>query len=289
MKRWLSLLIASMPLIAAPAALASFHTFQIEQIFSNGDGSVQFVVLHESVGANGENAWTDNTFTSTHAGMAKVSVFGHDLPGGYMDGYGMMPSPTANKRVLIATPGFAALGLVAPDYTMPSGFLATDGGTLNYAGADSVTFLGLPTDGVSAINRNGAVVPNLATNFAGQTGSVSAASAAFVPVDGLWANVAELGTGYTLGYKHGVLVVAIYAYLPNGTAQWYLASGPVTNNVFTATLDKYMNGQCISCAFTGQPTVTGNDGAITIIFTSNTSATVNLPGGRITQIAPFQF
>ena len=289
MKRWLLFLVVSIPLIAAPAALASFHTFQIEQIFSNGDGSVQFVVLHESVGANGESAWTGNALSSTHAGVTKALVFPYDLPGGLMDVYGMMPSRTANKRVLIATPGFAALNLVTPDYRMPSGFLATDGGTdtLNYAGSsDAWTFSGLPTDGVSALNRNGAVVPNLATNFAGESGSVSAA---FVPVDGLWANEAELGTGYTLGYKHGTLVVAIYAYLPNGTAQWYLASGPVTNNVFTATLDKYENGQCVSCAFTGQPTVTGNDGAITITFTSNTSATVNLPGGRITQIAPFQF
>ena len=34
---------------------ASFHTFRIEQIYSNADGTVQFVVLRESAGANGEN------------------------------------------------------------------------------------------------------------------------------------------------------------------------------------------------------------------------------------------
>ena len=38
----------------APGASASFHLFQIEQIFSNADGTVQFVVLHESTGANDE-------------------------------------------------------------------------------------------------------------------------------------------------------------------------------------------------------------------------------------------
>jgi hypothetical protein len=42
-------------------------------------------------------------------------------------------SPTANKRVLIATQGFEALGLVAPDYVIPNGFLPTNGGTLNFA------------------------------------------------------------------------------------------------------------------------------------------------------------
>jgi len=119
--------------------------------------------------------------------------------------------------------------------------------------------------------------------------SIASAATTVVPVDGVWANTAEIGRGYALGFKHGVLVVAIYGYLPDGTAEWYLASGPVVDNVFTATLDKYVGGQCVSCTYNGPPTVTGNDGTLTITFTSNTSATVNLPGGRVTQIAPFQF
>ena len=110
-----------------------------------------------------------------------------------------------------------------------------------------------------------------------------------IPQSGLWANTNELGTGYTLDFKHGVLVVAIYAYTSAGAAQWYLASGPVAGTTFTATLDRYVAGQCIFCAFTGQPTLTGNDGTITINFSSSTSATVFLPGGRVTQIQPFQF
>jgi hypothetical protein len=275
--------------LAAPAALASFHTFQIEQLYSNADGSVQFIVMHENSNANGENLWAGHTLDSTHAGVTKVYVFPDDLPGGSMGGYYYTPSPTANKRVLIATRAFAALGIVTPDYEIPNGFLPTDGGTLNYAGVDQWTYASLPTDGANAINRNGVEIPNLATNFAGQTGSVVAAPTAFTPVAGLWANASESGTGYTLDFKHGVLVVAIYAYQAAGPAQWYLASGPVTGNVFTATLDKYEHGQCISCAFTGRPTLTGNDGTMTITFTSSTSATVNLPGGRVTTIAPFQF
>ena len=123
----------------------------------------------------------------------------------------------------------------------------------------------------------------------GQTQVFVGVPGTITPVDGLWANANELGTGYTLGFKHGVLVVAIYAYQTGGPAQWYLASGPVVNNVFTATLDKYVGGQCISCTFTGQPMLIGNDGIITITFASSTSATVNLPGGRVTQIAPFRF
>jgi len=278
MNRWLRLCVAATLLMASSLSYAAFHLFVIEQIYSNADGTVQFIVLACPGGSNGENLWTGQTISST----GQIYPFPQDL--GFL---------TGGKRVLVATQGFADLGIVTPDYVVPNGFLATGGGILNYAGVDQVAYSALPKDGVSAIQRNGAVIPNVATNFAGKSGSVGAAAGgggtAFVPVDGVWANAAESGRGFAIGYKHGVLIVAIYAYLANGQAQWYLASGPVVNNVFTGTLDKYTGGQCISCAYNGPPTVAGNDGAITITFTSNTSATVNLPGGRVTQIVPFQF
>jgi hypothetical protein len=66
-------------------------------------------------------------------------------------------------------------------------------------------------------------------------------------------------------------------------SQWYLGVGPITNNVFSATLDKYAGGQCISCAYVA-PTLVGNDGTITITFTSPTTATADLAGGRHIQI-----
>ena len=284
MKRWLGFLIATVFLLASPAPQAAYHTFKIEQLYSNADGTVQFVVLHESLGVNGESCWTDNPFTLTHAAVPKTFMFPHDLPGGSSDMYGMMQSPTANRRVLIATPGFATLGLVVPDYTMPSGFLATDGGTLNYAGVNSVTYAALPTDGTHAIDRSGAVIPNLATNFAGASASVTAASAAITPVGGVWWNPNESGSGYALDFQNGILLVQIYSYLAGGPAQWYLAAGPVTSNVFSATLDKYTGGQCISCTYKDPGPPAGNDGPMTITFTSPTSAGVTLPGGRQIQI-----
>jgi hypothetical protein len=53
----------------------------------------------------------------------------------------------------------------------------------------------------------------------------------------------------------------------------------------TGTLDKYHGGQCASCSYQ-MPSMVGNDGNMTIIFTSPTKATVQLPGGRVTQIQP---
>jgi len=159
-------------LVALPAR-ANFHLFQIQEIFSNSDGTVQYVVLRESQGMNGENLLMDHTFTGTQGMNMQNYVFPNDLPCMGSGGYGYGPCQTAFAHVLIATAGFAALHLVTPDYIVPNGFIPLSG-TINYAGVDQVTYGPLPTDGVSAIDRNGMVIPNVATNFAGQSGSVSA-------------------------------------------------------------------------------------------------------------------
>jgi hypothetical protein len=110
-----------------------------------------------------------------------------------------------------------------------------------------------------------------------------------IPAVGLWWNPNESGSGYALDFKHGVLVVTVYSYAPNGAPQWYLTAGPLNGKVFSATLDKFTFGQCISCAYRGSPSAQGNDGVMTITFSSSTSATVQLPGGRITAIQPQAF
>ena len=77
-QRWLT--IAAFALVAT-SARAEFHTFQIEQMYSNADGSVQFVVLHESAGMNGENFLAGQVLTSTHAGITKTYLVPQNLPG----------------------------------------------------------------------------------------------------------------------------------------------------------------------------------------------------------------
>lgn len=106
---------------------------------------------------------------------------------------------------------------------------------------------------------------------------------AIVPVGGVWWNPEESGTGYGVDYQNGVLLVQVYAFQRGGPTQWYLAAGQVVSNSFGSTLDRYTDGQCISCAYT-PATIVGNDGAISILFTSPTTATAYLPGGRIIQI-----
>jgi hypothetical protein len=129
--------------------------------------------------------------------------------------------------------------------------------------------------------------PDASTNTTVRTASVNIASAAgpapFAPVAGVWWNKNEPGSGLGIDSQNGTLIAEVYSYLAAGNSQWYLAAGPITNNVFSATLDKYGGGQCISCSYVA-PTLSGNDGTITITFTSATTATVDLPGSRHIQI-----
>jgi hypothetical protein len=97
------------------------------------------------------------------------------------------------------------------------------------------------------------------------------------PTNGLWWNPAESGTGYAMDVRHGTLVMTVYSYLPNGSPLWYLAVGQIVDNTVTATLDKYANGQCISCAYRPAQ-IQGNDGTVTVTFTSPTKGTMTLPG-----------
>jgi hypothetical protein len=53
--RHFSWLVAAALVAAAPLAQANFR---IEEIYSNADGTVQYVVLHENDGANGLQALT---------------------------------------------------------------------------------------------------------------------------------------------------------------------------------------------------------------------------------------
>ena len=288
------LCVAAALFLAAATSFASYHTFRIEQLFSNADGTVQFVVLRESAGVNGESFWSGKALTSTHAGVAKVFTFPNDLPGGdgeYCSGYYCYPnlSPTANKRVLVASQGFAALGLVTPDYVMPNGFLPTGGGSVDFAGVDQLAFPSLPTDGESSIDRTGATRHNLATNFKGATASVAGSVAAgFVPRAGVWWNPNESGSGYIFDVRNGTLVITIFSYeAGTGHSEWYLSSGPLAENGtrYVGTLDKYRGGQCIACPYSN-PISNGNDGTITVTFTSASSATLSLPGNRTTNIVP---
>lgn len=193
MKRTVAAFVAVIAVVLMTPAQASFHLFKIDQVYSNADGSVQYVEMHEVTGSNGEGFWQGNLLTTTGApGGTQQFQFPSNLPS----------QTTASRSVLIATSGFAALGILAPDYTIPNGFIPLKGGSLNYAGTDQIALPALPTDGATAIDRDGHPVPATPENFAGDTATLTATPAPATAPDldqhgltGSWFEPASSGQG----------------------------------------------------------------------------------------------
>jgi len=133
----------------------------------------------------------------------------------------------------------------------------------------------------------GYTIPGAAAQAGG-----GAAPLAFTPVTGLWWNPGESGSGYNIQVQHGVMVASVLGYAAGGDPLWYLVVGSLANAgggvAAAGTLDRYRGGQCASCMYQ-VPSMTGNDGTMTITFTSPTAATVQLPGGRMTRIQPYSW
>ncbi len=63
MKTWFRWAVAPALACMATVASAEFHTYVIEQLFSNASGTVQFIVMHESQGMGAEYFWAQNVLT----------------------------------------------------------------------------------------------------------------------------------------------------------------------------------------------------------------------------------
>lgn len=163
------------------SANAAFHLWQMKEVFTNADGSVQFIEMFDSFG--GEVFMSGFTVTANSDGNIKTFTFpgnlAHDTPG----------------HLLIATTGFGSLpGAVTPDFTFSQGGVSGNffnpnatNLTFTFSGSgDSMTFAGalLPKDGIHSLTDSGAVgfppgVPNITsgvnspTNLAGNSGSVN--------------------------------------------------------------------------------------------------------------------
>lgn len=166
--RALALLALTTMLVAAGPASAKNHLWKFTELFSNADGTIQYIEMQECCGSDVEVQMASADLVSN----GHVYQFPNNLVG-----------PTAHTWILIATAGFAALpGAPTPDFILPDGFFDPAGDTLRYRfGTDVVTIDAgeLPTDGVHSLERVGfsgsnfEVGVNSPINFAGDTGSVS--------------------------------------------------------------------------------------------------------------------
>jgi hypothetical protein len=153
-----SMLVAA-ALLWAQTAGATFHLITISEVYSDASGNVQYVVLQASAG--GQQFIAGHKITASQGTSTNSFTFPANLPG-----------DTAGRKFLVATQGFANLGIVTPDYVVPNGFLFQANASVNYAGVSSVAYGSLPADGIHAVDALGHVVTTAPTNFAGASAAI---------------------------------------------------------------------------------------------------------------------
>ena len=228
-------------LLPLNTARAAFHLWDINEVYSNPDGTVQFIELRALFGSQ-EFLAGSGSIQSTNSNGVNTFTCPTNLPG-----------DTANKFLILGTSNLASIpGGVIPNYIIPANFIRppVGGGKAaviyvpNSATA-TASYTSLPTDGDSALLRSGSsfiVVPtNSARNFSDQSNTI-------VPVKFLTANQAD--TNFVMSFRT--------ATGPNGSA------GPnygvefkneVTNGTWTSLADIAGDGttKSVSNAISSSP------------------------------------
>ena len=275
MARILRVLAAIVGLAAAAPAQAIFHLWEIFEVYSNADGTIQFVELRAL--APGQQFLAGHTLVATGtAGGTRTFTFPSDLPG-----------DTSGKRALIATQGFANLGIVTPDYVIPNGFVFQAGGSINFANVDQVNHGALPTDNRS-IDRSGNAQPASPQNFAGQVGTIVTTPAPPpINVQGLWyRGEVERGWGVNVAHQGDILFVTWFTYDTDGSQMWLV--GPdfrrTTGNTYVGPLYRtrgpsFSNFDRTALAFDAV-------GSGTLSFTDANNGAFNYTVGTVSQSKP---
>ncbi len=273
-KQWLAVLVCGVTLALGSGAKATtsslFGSIYGYSLVADAFGSAAVLTVDQVINM------TDPPRVSGEL-MLELWAFPTPYPGLAVSGY------QQNGFKLASYP----LGRLAPGYLLRH----VDSGPIPYAppppGTWHVTSLIAEYD-ASAINAGG-WLPRAFFNFADP---LVVTAGDVTPVAGLWWDPNQIGTGYSINVRHGVAVVLVWTYQPDGAPAWYIATGPLTGvgtRSLTAPLQAYVGGPCIPCADARVPVPGTGAGDIEITFTSPTAATVRLPGGRVAHIVPADF
>jgi hypothetical protein len=128
--------------LGGPAGAQCFGSlFGLVEIFSNADGSVQFMVLDSAIGDGVSGRLAGQTLVASD-GSAQHS---YTFPADMVD---------TVWPVLVGTQGFANLHLVNPDFVVPDGFVFVRNGSVRLDGSvwcgGPVNYDAIPIDGVNA-------------------------------------------------------------------------------------------------------------------------------------------
>ena len=114
--------LATLGLLLFPlAALASHHSFYSHDLYSNADGTVQYVELISDADGHGVVSCCNVVATNTATGVTRI--------------YGPInnfPSNTNSRSVLMGTATVEAAFGMQPDFILPDGFITTTAGSVRY-------------------------------------------------------------------------------------------------------------------------------------------------------------
>ncbi len=155
MKRLVLIALATVSFIFPATLRASQHLWDIQEVFTTADGSIQFIEFFTA--SSGQQFLNNFTLTEMNgANTLSTFTFPNDLPlNSPLAGHPNTASTTANQTFLVATANFQALFGIVPDYIIPAGFLTSGAGNVldfNVSPLESLSLSNLPTDGFQSLN-----------------------------------------------------------------------------------------------------------------------------------------
>jgi hypothetical protein len=272
MARLVRLVIAVLALAAAFPAVSAFHIVRMAELYSNADGTVQFLEIEAL--APGQQFWGGQRLTSTGGGQTRTFTFPSHLPG-----------DTSGKSVLIATQGFAALGIVTPDFVVPNGFFSQAGGSVNFADADLWTHGALPADNRS-IDRDGTAQTPTPKNFNNQVGTIPTTSPTALNFQGLWwSGEVESGWGLNVAHQGDIMFMTWFTYDTDGSSMWLVASDmrKTTGNTYTGILRRTTGPVFSTTPYPASQVQQTNVGTATFTFTDANTGRFDYTVNNVTQ------
>ncbi|HZZ94764.1 MAG TPA: hypothetical protein VFE23_19545 [Usitatibacter sp.] len=269
---WVSMLAM---ILFATAANATFHLWRMDELYSNADGSVQFLEL--VVFSTGEGFVSGHTLSVSGGGVTHSFTVPNDLQG-----------DTNGKHMLFATQGFAALGVVAPDFVIPNGFFPKGGGTVNWADVDGWTYPGLPADGRTSLNRDAPDAVNSPQNFADQIGTVNLAAAPALNFQALWWRApagSESGWGLNITHQGDVLFATWFTYDADGSGMWLVMpdTRKTATNVYAGSIYRTTGPAFSAVPFSPAQVVVTPVGSATFTFSDADNGSFAYTVGTVTQ------
>lgn len=115
---------------------------------------------------------------------------------------------------------------------------------------------------------------------------------AFAPQTGTWIMTSEVngkpGRGLAIDVQDNTLVMQMYAYDASGSATFYMTSGTLANDRYSAPLNKYRGGRYLGSGdLSGKED--GSAGTVSMRFVSGTKGFITLPGEAEKEISRFNF